>query len=610
MLKYTKNIFLCIYKITEGQDYRMKKLFSKETTKNDIPKPVTTESAKTAKPVKKEKKTKKAPKSKNKLSLFFILIFLSILPLVVSISIISFTSSYMIENRLQENAKETLYIVAGNLASYCRENEINAINASGYYDYIDSLKERNIEMAIIAEGMPCATSIKNENDYRIREIELSSDENQLKEGYYNDNIVIDDKVYCGYYLPIEANGEVEAMAFAGQLRETVMGAAKDLTNIFIFMAIVLIVISAVIALLISRSLSKSLKQLDKNINILSSGDLKKQKSRKSSVKEMDNLLLATNTMQENLSVTIGEVKNVSHELVTSIEEVTEHSEHSAHSARHITSSMEKMSQSSAQMDENVQGISMQMFEIENCVNDISGSVEHLYNSTDNILKTNSEATKNMDIIMENSIKSVDAVANISSQIKNTNDSITEIDKAVELIISISDQTNLLSLNASIEAARAGEAGRGFAVVAEEIRNLSEQSAEGAEMIKNLARTIGVESAKSVELVGNLHNLITSEQQSISKTKTKFEEHSQEIKSSVNEIRSIADKTDNLTNYKNNVIDNVQVLSGISEENSSNSQEVTSSIMEIIDGVQIVNKHCEKMNGMAVKLQESVAYFHE
>ena len=249
-----------------------------------------------------------------------------------------------------------------------------------------------------------------------------------------------------------------------------------------------------------------------------------------------------------------------------------------------------------------------MIEIGNCVNDISLSVDHLYNTSENIVKTNQEAQDNMDMIMTNSRQSVEAVRDIALQIKETNSSITEVDKAVELILSISQQTNLLSLNASIEAARAGEFGRGFAVVAEEIRHLSEQSAEGAEMIKNLAQTITQKSKKSVELADKVHSLIIHEQENVSKTQNKYEELSRDITVSVEEIKSIADKTDNLTDYKERVIDNVQNLSAISEENTANNEEVNNNIDEITSEVQIVNDNCEKMNDMAKKLEKSVAYF--
>lgn len=548
--------------------------------------------------------------SRLNMSLFMILVLLSILPLVISISIISISSSHIVKNKLESSTKEALSIVAGNLASYCNQNKITAINASDYYDYIDSLKDRGIEMAIIAEGMPCATSIKNENDYRIREIDLSDDENDIKNGYFNDDLVIDDKEYCGYYVPITLDGEIVAMAFAGQLKTDIADSANDLTGFFIIIAVVLIIISTIIALFVSKGLAQSLKQLDVNINTLADGDLSNQPNIRSAVKEMNHLTNATTMMQQSLSNTIGEVKEVSHELVTSISEVTEHSDSSADNARLITSSMDKMSESSARMDENVQSISLQMNEIEECVNDISDSVDHLYKNSDNILQKNGDATRSMDVIMESSHRSVEAVDNISTQIRHTNDSIAQIHKAVELIINISDQTNLLSLNASIEAARAGEAGRGFAVVAEEIRNLSYQTAEGADMIKNLAKTIEEESEKSVALVGELNKMIAEEQNGITRTQSQFEEHSREIQRSVDDIRVITDKIDNLNSNKDNIVKNIQILSGISEENSANNNEVNSHIIEIIDGIHIVNDQCEIMNHMAEKLLDSVAYFHE
>lgn len=553
-------------------------------------------------------------KKKFKFSLFVMLIMFSLVPLILSVAIISIVSLSITKNNLEDGVKDTLFVVANNLASYCNENEINAINAGDYYEYLDSLKEKNIEMAIIIEGAPCATSIKNENDYRIREIEckkdIIADKEELEAGFYDENVVIDGKVYYAYYMPIKIDGEITGVAFAGELQDNVTGATKSIIVSFIFAAAFLIILFTIITLFFSRSLAKSFETVGKGVNALSKGILSKQKEHVSAVKEMNTLLLAADFMQKNLSETIGKVKDVSQRLVGNIAEVTGLSESSADRAKQITVSMEELSVSTMGMAENVQDINLQMLEIGNCVNEISSSVEHLSGSSENILQTNNDAKRNMDAIMENSKMSVNAVNDIAEQIKQTNASISEIDKAVELILSISEETNLLSLNASIEAARAGVHGRGFAVVAEEIRNLSEQSAKGAEMIKNLAGTITEKSRRSVGLADKVYSLILLEQENILKTQKKYEELSIDIDRSAEEIKSIADKTDNLTDYKEKVIENVQSLSAISEENAASSEEVNANICEIISEVQAVNDNCETMNDMAGELERAVSYFHD
>jgi len=561
--------------------------------------------------MKKEKimKTKK-DKKKKKFSLFSMLTTISLLPLVLSIVVIGAVSLSITKGNLESNAQNTLYVVANNLSRYCKENSINAINVGDYYEYLDSLKDKNIEMAIIIEGTPSATSIKNINDYRIREIPCDSgDANKLNNGYFDPAVEIDGNVYYGYYMPLEYEGKIIGMTFAGELQKNVTGATNSIIITFVAVAILLIVLFAGVTFVFTRGLLKSVKVIGRSVNALAQGDLSEQDSRDSSVKEMNTLLTDTRQMQESLSGIIGGVKSVSGHLVAGVEEVTSLSNSSAGRAKEITRSMDELTAATIGMAEHVQDINAQMLEIGNCVNDISENVEHLYNSSEHILQANNAAKEAMNDIMVSSKKSVDAVNDITEQIGATNESIAEIDKAVQLILDISEQTNLLSLNASIEAARAGEAGRGFAVVAEEIRHLSEQSAEGAEMIKNLAQAITEKSGKSAALAETVHVLIMNEQESVLNTQKKYEELSDNINLSVEEIKAIAEKTDILANYKENVVEDVQSLSAISEENAASNQEVSANVTEIISEVQMVNEHCEKMNDMAGKLEESVAYFH-
>lgn len=556
-------------------------------------------------------KRKKTPGKKG-IRLFAVMAILALVPLIASIGIISTVSASVVRDNLEENTKNTLMIVANNLASYCYDNEITAMNAANYYEYIDSLKPYDIEMAIIAEGMPCTTSIKNENDYRIREIpiglDIHADGEELDQGFYDRNVEIDSKAYYGYYVPIKADGRIIAIAFAGELQENVIGQIRNVIAIFVMIAAVLMLVFMVIVLLFSRNLSRLFERIGKRLNALSGGDLSRQKAESSPVRELGMLLDTTDTMQQKLSATIGDVTRASEKLTDDIREVTTLSENSANKARQISSSMDRLSESTVTMDENVRNINDQMIEIGNCVNDISASVEGLYSSSDKTLQTNNEAMAYMDAIMKNSVKSVEAVTDIQEQIRQTNASIAEIDQAVELILEIAEQTNLLSLNASIEAARAGEMGKGFAVVALEIRKLSEQSGKGAEMIKDVAQTINDKSKKSVQLADIVHEIIQSEQDSVSRTQAKFAEHSEDIHQSVEEIRSIAEKTEYLLQYKEMIIGSVQELNNFSRENAANHEEVNENIGQIIAEVQRVNEHCKKMNDMALEMGQSVAYF--
>lgn len=564
--------------------------------------------------VKVMKKTKvkkqKTPK-KQGCSLFLLLMLLALAPVVLATVILSTTSLHLTRTNLEGSVQTTLHVTADNLAKYCKENEITAMNASGYYEYLDSLKEEDLEMAILADGIPATTSIKNENDYRIREIPMDQDlvSGGGTEGYYDKNVVIDGNAYYGYYIPIMNDGRITAVAFAAERKNDITDALWEIEVVFLICAVGMVLLFGAICFFLSRALSSRMKETGARVDALAEGDLSAKKESHSIVREIRNLLLNTSQMQRNLAQVIGGVQEISGELLNSVRQVAEGSNATMEQAEQISQAVDQLSAAAEEMAENVQNISDRMDEIGAAVNDISASAGQLQKDSEEMQDNSRKAGEGMEKIMTGSSRSVESVDTITAKIHETNDYIEKIDEAVALIFSISGQTNLLSLNASIEAARAGEAGRGFAVVAEEIRKLSEQSAAGAEQIKELAQGITEKSGETVEQADVVKDIIREEQDYIIATREQYQQLEQSIRHSAEEIRKIAGETTHLSQQKEDILGNIGSLSAISEENAANNQQVNANIDEILTQIQTVGANCDKMKQISGELENSVAYFH-
>ena len=555
-------------------------------------------------------KKQKAPK-KQGASLFLLLMLLALAPVVLATVILSTTSLHLTRMNLEESVQTTLHVTADNLAKYCKENEITAMNASGYYEYLDSLRDEGLEMAILADDIPAATSIKNENDYRVREIPLDQDLVSAggTEGYYDKNVVIEGNTYYGYYIPIVNDGRTIAVAFAGERKNEITDALWGIEIVFLLCAVGMVILFGAICFFLSRALTGKMKETGRRVDALAEGDLSTRKEASSIVREIRDLLQNTTQMQQNLAQVIGGVQEVSGELLKSVSRVAEGSDAAREQAGQISQAMEQLSSAAEEMAENVQNISDRMDEIGEAVNDISASAGQLQKDSEEMQDNSRKAGEGMEKILSGSSRSVESVDTITAKIHETNDYIEKIDEAVALIFSISGQTNLLSPNASIEAARAGEAGRGFAVVAEEIRKLSEQSAAGAEQIKELAQGIMAKSGETVEQADVVKGIIREEQDQIVATRQQYGQLEQSIRHSAEEIRKIAGETGHLSQQKETILENIDSLSAISEENAANNQQVNANIEEILTQIQTVGTNCDKMKQISGELENSVAYFH-
>ncbi len=138
------------------------------------------------------------------------------------------------------------------------------------------------------------------------------------------------------------------------------------------------------------------------------------------------------------------------------------------------------------------------------INEIAASINQVSKnsaeSADVAQRSVQIATKGAGVVREtiagmDSIR--DQIQETSKRIKRLGESSQEIGSIVELINDISEQTNILALNAAIQAASAGEAGRGFAVVADEVQRLAERSSNATKRIESLVQTIQADTNEAV-----------------------------------------------------------------------------------------------------------------
>ena len=222
--------------------------------------------------------------------------------------------------------------------------------------------------------------------------------------------------------------------------------------------------------------------------------------------------------------------------------------------------------------------------------------------------TKEDVLQTMDILENTNQEIIKDVDSANEQIKVTNDSVATIQRSLELIKSIADQTNLLSLNASIEAPRAGEAGRGFAVVAGEISNLAQESTNSSAEIEKSLSDLLENYELIVEKMSVATTNINEQNEKLFITKQTFATLEEDIDKTISKIEEIEQMVTVLNEERNAIIDMISNLSAISQENAASTEETMASIEELNQIVGQVEHGAFSLNEISKELIQKVDIF--
>lgn len=551
---------------------------------------------------------------KKKMGYLQVILMIGCIPMIAAIVALTVYASAKMKNELIDSTYLRLKACSTSVEQYftwdIREDILEKDDIS--YQFIDALQEEHIEQTLFMGDERFITSIVDEDGKRIEGTKADPKVwETVKAGndYMADGVKINGERYYVYYMPVRSDdGEILGMAFSGERESAVRNAISGMLRSLVLLAGCMIVLFTAILVYLSFKIRKPLLATAEYIDRVANGDLSGNLEVKSVIREVTILIRASAALKDKLNSIVTEVDGHAMQLDNNMESLNVLASASSKGANQIRQAIDELSKTAVSLAENVQSVNTSMMEMGNNVTAIHSETVTLNENSDKMDHANRNASESMNLVLTSSHTSSAIIEEMIVQVKATNEAIASISKAVELISDITSQTNLLSLNASIEAARAGQAGRGFAVVATEIKQLADQSSQGAAAIKNIVDDILEKSNKSVELTERMRTLAEKEQADIGSAKTGFDTLSQIIEANVATAGTIAEKTKNLEELKQTIINNITELSAISEENAASNEEVTANVSSIAESIDRISEDTEMIKKVSAALEEQMKYF--
>ena len=543
-----------------------------------------------------------------------VILMIGCIPMIAAIVALTVYASAKMKNELIDSTYLRLKACSTSVEQYftwdIREDILEKDDIS--YQFIDSLQEEHIEQTLFMGDERFITSIVDEDGKRIEGTKADPKVwETVKAGndYMADGVKINGERYYVYYMPVRSDdGEILGMAFSGERESAVRNAISGMLRSLVLLAGCMIILFTAILVYLSFKIRKPLLTTAEYIDCVANGDLSGNLEVKSVIREVTTLIRASAALKDKLNSIVTEVDGHAMQLDNNMESLNVLASASSKGANQIRQAIDELSKTAVSLAENVQSVNAGMMEMGDNVTAIHSETVTLNENSDKMDHANRNASESMNLVLTSSHTSSAIIEEMIVQVKATNEAIASISKAVELISDITSQTNLLSLNASIEAARAGQAGRGFAVVATEIKQLADQSSQGAAAIKNIADDILEKSNKSVELTERMRTLAEKEQADIGSAKTGFDTLSQIIEANVATAGTIAEKTKNLEELKQTIINNITELSAISEENAASNEEVTANVSSIAESIDRISEDTGMIKKVSAALEEQMKYF--
>ncbi|MDY5576032.1 MAG: methyl-accepting chemotaxis protein [Lachnospiraceae bacterium] len=544
--------------------------------------------------------------------------------IIVILSVTSLKTSIInqVESSLRGTASATLAAYDQNSGSYivAANGDIwkGGYNISRSEKLLDTIKEKSgMEVTFFYGTQRIMTSVMDESGERILGSPAGDKiaEEVLKNGqeYFSESVSVNGEMYYGYYVPVFQNdGSTEpiGMVFAGVNKNETLSSVLGIVLYMIIIVVVIALIGMVSAGLVANSISKVLNAEIACVEDVATGNLNVSLDQRDMKRkdEVGDLTRAIGKLQSDLRNIIGGISESTNRLIDASDTLEQTAHQTFENMDHVMQSVDKITSGAISQAEDTRNASENITHMGNLIIETGSEAATLNESADHMLLASDKTNTTIEELKSSSREVGNTVHMIAELTEQTNESAKTIRQAAGFISDIAEQTNLLSLNASIEAARAGEAGKGFAVVADEIQKLAEQSNDASSSIDQIVNTLIANAEHVVDAMQQMQSVIDKQNQYIVSTEESVVKVMGEIHTSIQSIRSIESKTQELEQARKEMIGMIAGLSNIAESNVTNTQETSGVITDVSEHFREVEQSAANLRGTADVLEQNIQNF--
>lgn len=559
------------------------------------------------------------------------ILFVALLPILVVCIAVMVINNTVIKNTLLDKTKNELKATAEALSAAYNQNsgeyfqnddgEIwkGTYNVSLSQKLVTEMSEKTGSSLTFFYGdKRLVTSLKDKKgDYILGSKAGDYLKKNVLEGgkdVFTSRVSVEGTMYYGYYIPVKQNNsdDIIGMIFAGMPAREVDKTINLVSGLLFLILGIVLVLTIFVSVLASKEIASAIEDSVLVVQNMASGNLNVSINRKNLGRkdEVGKLSAGTKSLRESLGNMIGAISDntlsldvASQDMSNIAGQASDAMDSISENLKSVLESAKNQAEVTASVDDNVNNINMMLKQT-------GDEADGLSDAADDMLGTGREVDNSLKNLYNSNEEVLDARERIRKQTSETDISVDKIKEAVNLIASIAEETNLLSLNASIEAARAGESGKGFAVVAVEISKLAEQSNAASADIEKMIMDLGQNSERTVETMEMVQDAINRQSDDMNNTRKIFEKVKDRINLVAKGVANIREATERLEGETTYIAEDINGLNAAANKNMENVKETMEAGEEVLKVVKNVSSMSVNVNTAANEMMQSVEKFRK